>query len=239
MSPLNYAVEKKQVSKLIQTVINREITKPFIKTVVQDPVRSLKLSNAFVLLRISEDLIIDFDKIEIQTIGHTERAKEKTLYLGYLRKVFESAIVIAGATDYLGAIVLFRAIFELLIGISTEQNGQMKNRIDYISFLNKEEKRTIFKLWNELSSWSHPYGKWIKNVCPRFYGMGRNYSRFIFEKCFSFADSILDFMLVIAVDHFKIPPKSFRNKYGEISKTDDFLEISNLKMFKKRITINS
>jgi hypothetical protein len=203
MTSSNYAALEKQVSKYINIVLDREITKPFIETVVQDPIRSLKLSNAFVLLRLSEDLIIDFDRSEIQSIKDIERVKEKTLYLGYLRKVFESALVLVGATDYLGAMVLFRAIFELLISIATEKNGRMKGRIDSIAFLDEDERNAIFELWNELSAWAHPYGKWIKNVCPRFYGTGRNYHPVIFEKCFNFADIILDFMLVIVMHPMK------------------------------------
>lgn len=94
-----------------------------------------------------------------------------------------------------------------MISIATEKNGSMKSRIDSIAFLDEDEKTSILKLWNELSAWAHPYGKWIKNVCPRFYSFGRNYNPVIFEKCFNFVDVILDFMLVITVDHFKLSTK--------------------------------
>jgi hypothetical protein len=67
-------------------------------------------------MSISEELIIDFDKNGIQCGKDVEKTREKNLYLGYLGKILKSSIVLVGATDYLGAMVLFRTLFELLIG---------------------------------------------------------------------------------------------------------------------------
>lgn len=196
----------------IELVLKREIVNPFIDSIGRDPAISLKLSNAFVLLRLSETLIVEFDRNQLQSGKDVEKIKEKNLYLGYLGKVFESALVLVGATDYLGAIVLFRTIFELLIGIATQKNGSMKERIFSIAFIDENEKGSIHTFWNELSSWAHPYGKWIKNLCPKFYGVGRNYHRAIFEKCLDYSDMILDLMLTLTIEHFKLSPRNYIDK---------------------------
>ena len=47
--------------KQIELVLRREFIAPFIDSIRQDPVLSLKLSNAFVLLRVSEQIIVEFD----------------------------------------------------------------------------------------------------------------------------------------------------------------------------------
>jgi len=223
-------LEKMPVEQM-QMVLNREIVEPFINSMTHDPIISIKVSNALVLMRVSENILVEYDKTSISSEHHIEKVKEKNLYLGYLNKLFESSLYLLGATDYLGSIVLLRSIFELLIGISTDLNGKMKERIDSIDFLTDDENRKIYKLWRELSSWAHPYGKWLKNVCPRFYGIGRNYHPELFTKCLSYSDAILDFMLTITIEHFKLAPEEYLNKYKEISRHIDFKKVSNLEMF--------
>ncbi len=223
--------------KQIKGVLDREFINPFIDSIRYDPLTSLKLSNAFVLLGISESLIVAFDKSQVEFDKATDKVKEKNLYLGYLGKIFQSALLLIGSTDYLGAMILFRAVFELLIGISTEKNGSMKERRYSIEFINVDEKETIHRFWNELNAWAHPHGKWSKNICPKFYGVGRNYHPAIFEKCLNYTDTILDLMLTITIDHFKITPRIFLDNYKDQFKID-FCEISNVEMFKRRLKKN-
>ena len=219
----------------IRMVLNRELVEPFIKSMTNDPIISIKVSNALVLMRISESILVEYDKNSISSGLHTEKIKEKNLYLGYLNKLFESSLYLLGATDYLGSIVLLRSVFELLIGISTDLNGKMKERIDSIDFLTDDENRKIYKLWRELSSWAHPYGKWLKNVCPRYYGIGRNYHLELFKQCLGYSDTILDFILTITVEHFKLAPAEYLDKYKEISQHIDLKEVSLLEMFLARL----
>jgi hypothetical protein len=106
-----------------------------------------------------------------------------------------------------------RSIFELLIGIATQKNGSMRDRISSISFMDGNEKDDLQKLWNELNAWAHPYGKWFKNICPMFYGFGRNHHPEMFNKCMEYSDKILDFMLTITIDHFKISALDFIDEF--------------------------
>jgi hypothetical protein len=222
--------------KQIEIVLRRDFVNPFMDSMGRDPVISLKLSNALVLLNLSEQLIVEFDSKEIDAGKNVENIKEKNLFLGYLAKVYKSALLLIGATDYLGAMVLLRSIFELLVGIATEKNGPMKQRISSIEFLDDKEKNNLHELWNELNAWAHPYGKWVKNICPKFYGIGRNYHPLVFKQCLNYSDEILDMMLTITIDHFKIVAASFIDKYRQIFETADILEISRLHMFEKRVT---
>jgi hypothetical protein len=224
--------------KQIELVLRREFVTPFIDSIRHEPMISLKLSNAFVLLRLSEQLIVEFGKKQVEAGETIEAAREKTLFLGYLGKVYQSALLLIGATDYLGAMILLRSVFELLVGIATMENGSMRDRISSIDTLDSDEKSNLQKLWNELSEWAHPYGKWAKNICPKFYGVGRNYHPAIFSQCLTYSDQVLDFLLTITVDHFKLGPENYIDKYRGISRTGQILEISSLQMFEKRLTRN-
>ena len=222
-------------TKEIEVVLRREFVTPFIDSIRHEPAISLKLSNAFVLLALSEKLIVEFDKKQAEAGEDIEATRDKTLFLGYLGKIFQSALLLIGSTDYLGAIILIRSVFELLVGIATATNGSMRDRISSIEILDSEEKSDLRRLWNNLSAWAHPYGKWAKNVCPRFYGIGRNYHPTLFRQCLDLSDQILDFLLTITVDHFKLNPETYINKYREISEIAQIAEISSLQMFEKRL----
>ncbi|MCX5852458.1 MAG: hypothetical protein NT072_10475 [Deltaproteobacteria bacterium] len=222
--------------KQIELVLKREFIAPFIDSIRQDPVISLKLSNAFDLIRVSEQIIIEFDKKRVEAGENVEAVREKTLFLGYLGKVYQSALLLIGATDYLGAMILLRSVFELLIGIATKENGSMRDKISSISFLDNDEKNNLQKLWNELSAWAHPYGKWVKNICPKFYGSGRYHHPVIFSQCLGYSDQILDLMLTITLVHFNLSPENYTDKYREITEIEKILAISKLEMFERRLT---
>lgn len=223
-------------TKQIELVLRREFVTPFIDSIRHEPAISLKLSNAFVLLGLSEQLIVEFDKKQVEAGEDIKATKEKTLFLGYLGKIYQSALLLIGATDYLGAIILMRSVFELLVGIATTRNGSMRDRISSIGILDSEEKGSLQRLWNDLSAWAHPYGKWTKNICPKFYGTGRNYHPAVFNQCLGYSDQVLDFLLTVTVDHFEVSPGTYSSRYREISERARMTEISSLQMFEKRMT---
>lgn len=221
-------------SKQIEIVLNREFVTPFINSIRKDPDISLKLSTAFFLLMISERLIVELDK-NIKTDETHEDCREKTLFLGYLGKLYQSALLLIGATDYVGAMILLRSVFELLVGIATKENGSMRKRIISIELLDDDEKSRLQVLWNELSAWAHPYGKWLKKICPWYYGFGRNHYPVIFSECLEYSDQVLDFLLTITLDQFKINPERYADEYRKIVKTE-VIEETSFRMFGKRLT---
>jgi len=232
----NDTKKERILKKQIELVLKREFIAPFVDSILQDPIISLKLSNAFVLLGVSEQLVVEFDKKLVEAGKNVEDVREKTLFLGYLGKVYQSALFLIGATDYLGAMILLRSVFELLIGVATAEHGNMRTRIFSISYLDNYEKDNMQKLWNELSAWAHPYGRWVKNICPKSYGTGRHHHPVMFNQCLGYSDQILDLMLTITIAHFNLSPESYTDKYREITDTGKILEISKLEMFERRLT---
>jgi len=225
----------KLIKKHVEVFLRREFIIPFIDS-IREPIIWARFSNAFVLPMMSERLILEFDKKQNEAGEAIEAVREKTLFLGYLGRLYKSALLLIGATDYLGGIILLRSIFELLIGIATTENGSMRSRISSINYLESNEKDNLQILWNELSAWAHPYGRWTKNICPILYGCGQNYHKETFRQCLCYSDQILDLLLVITIDHFKLSPENYIDKYREISESGTVVEISRLQMFEKRLT---
>jgi hypothetical protein len=225
----------KQLKKIVEFFLRKRFVTPFLDS-IREPIMWAQFSNAFVLLEMSERLILEYDKKRGEAGETIESVREKTLFLGYLRKIYESAIFLIGATDYLGGIILLRSIFELLIGISTIENVGMRGKIDSINYLESNEKDGLYILWNELSAWAHPYGKWTKNICPILYGCNQNYHQGMFKRCLGYSDQVLDLLLVITIEHFKLSSQKYINRAKEISETFTITEISRLPMFEKRMT---
>lgn len=219
----------------MKKVLNGEIVEPFVDSMMQDPRISMKLSNAMVLIKISEIIIVSHTEVSNSTKSRNEAIKERMIYLGYLGKIYKNAMYLMGATDYLGSILLLRGIFELLVRISTRNEGEMKERVDSISFLREDEKDNVYRLWVELDAWSNSYGKWIRNVCPVFYGSEHMYHPELFTRCMGYLDIILDFMLTITIEQFEIMPDRYLEKYLEISNDLDMVEISSIQMFHNRL----
>jgi hypothetical protein len=227
----------KQLKKMVEFFLRRQFVIPFIDS-IREPIIWAQFSKAFVLLNMSERLILEFDKKQHEVGETIEAVREKTLFLGYLGKLYKSALLLIGATDYLGGIILLRSIFELLIRIATTENSSMRAKISSINYLESDEKDNLQTLWNELSAWAHPHGKWTKNICPILYGCGQNYHQETFRQCLSYSDQVLDLLLVITIDHFKLNPENYIDKYREISETSTIVEFSRLPMFEKRLTKN-
>lgn len=103
---------------------------------------------------------------EVTEIMNDLSSKKYLLY--YFLKEIRWIIVSILCASYISAHIVIRSIFELLIGIATKKTGSMSERISSIIFLSLDEKKEIKKFWRGLCGWSHPYGKWVKEVCPVF-----------------------------------------------------------------------
>ena len=233
--------KEKHLKELVSKYLDEKIKLPVLSTITHDPIAFLRWSNSFVLLRLSERLIVghDFEVEKNKDHQHAEEAHEdvekKRLYLGYLGKELESSLVLLGSTDYIGSLILMRSVLELLIGIATDITGSIKRRIWAIDFLSESEKKTIHKLWNELNAWAHPYGRWRKELCPKLYGCGNNFHPPLFEECLNHLDTIVDLMLTITVEQFKLDVATYIFRYKDIENHTTLFEISNLKMLESRL----
>lgn len=212
--------------RVMRVVLEREIIEPFIQSVCSDVEVSLKLSSALVLTRYTEQIVV---KLPINDTLGPDKIKKCSLFLGYFGKIYQSSLFSLGSTDYLSAIILMRTLFELLVGISTEVNGSMKNdRIDSIYFFDKLEKKDLNKTWKLLCAWAHPYGKWEKYVCPKAFGTGRFYNPSLFKQSLDCSHKILDFMLTAIFEILNLSASDYSDSPASFM-------YSELPMFYKRL----
>lgn len=125
-----------------------------------------------------------------------------------------------------------RAVFILLICIATkhpEGNG-MGNRIDKIEFLVDEEKKSLKKLWRRLNGWSHPYGKWAKEICPIFVAHKPLYHSKIFDTCLRELTELVDFFLTITTSKYEVSTESLQHLKAELNES-----LSEFKLLASRI----
>ena len=165
--------------------------------------------------------------LPIDEVIKLNKRKELLLFLGYFGKIYQSCLFALGSTDYLSGTILMRSLFELLVGISTEKNGSMKDRIHSIQFFDEQEKKDLDNTWNLLCAWAHPYGKWEKNICPIYYGSTRICNPSLFKQCLEYSNIILDFMLTAIYETLNISIENYSDSLASF-----FLE--ELPMFYKR-----
>jgi hypothetical protein len=102
-----------------------------------------------------------------------------------------------------------RGFIELLIGIATKKSDSFTKAIESISFLTNEEKRDFKASWNNLCGWSHPYGKWLKEICPIFELNTPKYNEKLFIICFECFMSLVDIMIIIVIEKYEIKFNKF------------------------------
>lgn len=219
---------KKQATKLIRKFLNDEVVDPFIKSICTDIMISIKLTNAIYLTMYTK-MLIDKSLSDLSNQSHPpQNMKEIILFTGYFGKIYKSSLCLLGATDYLSSIILMRSLFELLISISTNVGGGKKKSIDSIDFLSSEEKEFLKKYWDNLCKWAHPYGNWLKEVCPIAYSADRYYQPRMFKQCLAYSDNLLDFMLTVTVEVLHLSSEEYKDCLAVHA-------LPELSMFNKRI----
>lgn len=198
--------DKYLAQKEIRTVLEREVVAPFIKSVCSDIKTSINLTTALVLAIETANIVSNLPSSKIKKI---KKEKEQKLFLGYFGKIYHSCLFSIGITDYLSGTILMRSLFELLVGVSSEINGPMKDRIYSISFIDEQEKKKLMKTWRMLCAWAHPYGKWEKNVCPMYYSCGRVCHPVLFKQSLELSNKILDFMLTAIFEIFNLSASNY------------------------------
>jgi len=153
----------------------------------------------------------------------------KSCLLPYMYREFYWIITSIACASYISSLILLRSIVELLINITTTQDGGTYKKINGISFFDSEEKKDIKQTWDVLCSWSHPYNKWIKNICSKYVAhYPILFHPSIAEDCINLAYRVLDIYLVVAKEYFKMDTSLFYENKGPI-------RISKFPLFKKRI----
>jgi hypothetical protein len=117
------------------------------------------------------------------------------------------------SASYISALILLRAVFESIIGLGTRKIGSMGDRIDSFGCLNEEGKEKVKKLWARLCAWCHPYGKWVKEVCPVFVTHKAIYHPALFDLCLRELIAVSDLLVVVSIEKFALNRDSIIEKF--------------------------
>jgi hypothetical protein len=178
-----------------------EFDKEYLKSLPQEVVRD-RIETLNNILEVDGNGELD----EKDITNFFSEASSKQFLLPYLKREINWIAISILASSYISSLVLMRALFILLMCIATrdpEKHG-MGNGIDEIHFLGAEEKTKLKKLWRRLNGWSHPYGKWTKEVCPIFVSLKPQYHPIHYEMCLRELTEIVDFFLTISISKYEI-----------------------------------
>lgn len=151
--------------------------------------------------------------------------------LAYFEREINWIIISILSASYISALVLMRAAFELLVGVATRNTGKMKDRLNSIKFLINEEAGILLRLWYYLCGWGHPYGRWVKEVCPGYVAHKPLYHAELCAICLEKLQKIVDLFVIIALQKYEIPVKEFMSEISnhDISLADFDLVSSRVK----------
>ncbi|MBW8038953.1 MAG: hypothetical protein FVQ85_03020 [Planctomycetes bacterium] len=134
------------------------------------------------------------------------------------------------SASYISSLILMRSVFELIVVIASRETSKMKPRIWSITFLEESEKSEIYKLWRRLCAWGHPYGKWLKEVCPVYSAHKPLYHQALFEKCLREFEQIVDLFAVVALVKFEVDLDKYVLMVNELK-----IDITGLKLLEARL----
>lgn len=173
-----------------------EFDKEYLKGLPREEIeRRIKILSDFIKSKGCKE-----DKTSEEAIKILRSGSSNKYLLIYLDREIKWIAISILSASYVSSLVLMRSTFELLIGIATKETGSMKRRIESIEFLSPDEKKEIMKIWKELCGWSHPYGKWIKEICPIFAGYGPLYHPTLCKSCIQKLKKVTDLLLVLKIE---------------------------------------
>lgn len=170
------------------------------------------------------------DEIIDKAAEYLSGGSSKKYLLEYFARQMHWINISILSASYISALILMRSTFELIVGIATIKNGSMSDRIKAIAILSLEEKSEIKKLWNHLCAWSHPYGKWAKEVCPVFLQYDPMYHSELFNVCLKKLNKLTDFFLVISMSKYDLDAVELSLLLG-----DSRIKVDRYKMFQSRL----
>ena len=154
----------------------------------------------------------------------------KKYLLTYLSRELKWITISILSASYVSSMILMRATFELIIGIASRDSDGMVSRIASISFIHESEKGALTKLWYRLCAWGHPYGKWLKEICPIYSAHEPLYHKALCNMCIEELEKIVDFYVVVALAKYEIKIPMFVAMLKKYQ-----LDITGLDLITKRI----
>lgn len=135
--------------------------------------------------------------------------------LAYLQRELAWIVVSVLSASYVSALVLMRSVFQLIVGLATVTTGGMRARIADVICLDAVERKRVAKLWRRLCAWSHPYGRWVKEVCPGYSGQSPMYHPRLFALCLDEMTELVDFFAAVVVSKYDLDRKRILAELGK------------------------
>jgi len=219
--------------QLISTFIEQHTLAPAMQSIDKNIDVAIRLGDyAAIITYFSKKIRIDYDckdsdikKIKmLESLQFTTKSLEsdskalatfmdstctKKCLFPFIRDQLDWICICILSANYLSARILMRSALELLINISSNINGSMKEKIESIKYYNECEKKEIGELWDTLCAWCHPYGKWIKNICPIYIANSPIYHPQHFEDCIQLFEKLVDVFIILALEHFRFDVSDF------------------------------
>ena len=205
-----------------------EFDKDFLQGLSKEEIeKRIEVLSNFVEKNKSKDTV-EMDPTE-EALGYLVKDSSRKYLLPYLKREINWIIVSILSASYVSSMVLMRSVFELIIGIASKSADSMSNRIDSIAFLNDKEKNKVKKLWYRLCAWGHPYGKWVKEICPIYAENEPLYHPKLCELCLQELEEIVDLFAVVAIAKYEIETTQVVAKAHEMG-----IDLSKLKLLQAR-----
>ena len=232
--------KKEKVKEYVLQYVENQTSKPALVSIDENPQVALKLGNLLVAFSACERSIgnrqfdfssrtnssisqNDIDRLEIITknecfseddkvhLGHLiQTSCSKPCLIPYVSKQMNWIFISILSAHYLSSMILMRSIFELIIDLLANAKGGMSAKIQSISLFDDNQKSDIKKSWNNLCSWSHPYNKWLKNMCSRYMALPPLYHPEHFKTSVELLEEVIDLFLVLCKEHFNMNIQEFR-----------------------------
>jgi hypothetical protein len=140
--------------------------------------------------------VIESNEFNEEAIAYLAKDRSRLMLFGYVCLLSRWTVVTILSASYLCANIMLRSMFELCVGLATIKTGGMGDRIDAISFFDISQKAYLKNIWKELNGWAHPYGKWLKTICPTYQSLGSLYHEKLFNDCVERYVKVIDMLIV-------------------------------------------
>ncbi len=181
-------------------------------------------------IEMQEVSTVEDNEVAQSAVKYLDNDGSKKYLLEYLIRELSWIIVSLLSASYISSLVLMRSTFELTVGMATRETGSMTDKICSIQGLNDEERNKVKNLWYRLCAWSHPYGKWQKEVCPIYVSHSPIYHPKLFSLCLGEFIQLVDFFMVIAMGKYELNIAELKGQFVE-----DDINLSGLELLCSRI----
>ncbi len=144
--------------------------------------------------------------------GGAQIAELRTVFCSYVFSLANSVCISILAASYLAALIVTRSLLELLVSVGAGRTGTMSEKIANLPMLAVDEKKVVSECWRELSGWTHPYRKWLKNLCPVLVAKGPLHHPEMTRDCLVYLGICTDLAFAIAFDKLALAPDLVRSR---------------------------